>query len=256
MPAYIGLTGIIGVVVCLILLIIACLKKKSKKKSLIGILIFFVVFIVGVAITPTSTPVSQNKERNSIVSDSSVEVTKKSEQTSTKNETASTTVAKSTATSKSIKNSDTEGIIPDLNTTDIRMNLEVWNIPLKNPSAGEETEDFYYQSSTIDSDTGANLSYFIVSDGAYYTKCVTFSVTNLEAVSKDEFLGVASGYLGFCATVPYSNSEPAKAKKWVEDNIAKCNVAGKIKTLKIGGAEFSLFGNDNGSRILEINPVK
>lgn len=88
-----------------------------------------------------------------------------------------------------------------------------------------------------------------------------FSTLNLSAISEEHFHGVAAGYLGYCATVPFEGAEPKKCKQWIADNIAKCSEAGKTETLKIGSVEFSLYdtGNNALSRYKgckRINPLR
>ena len=60
----------------------------------------------------------------------------------------------------------------------------------------------------------------------------------------------------YCATIPFEGAEPERYKQWVEDNIAKCNEAGKVETLKVGNVEFSLYGTGNSARYLDIKSVK
>lgn len=55
MGIFIGMVGILGFLVCLALLVVALIKKNEKKKYLIGLGVTFAMFILGVAITPTSS---------------------------------------------------------------------------------------------------------------------------------------------------------------------------------------------------------
>jgi hypothetical protein len=56
--------------------------------------------------------------------------------------------------------------------------------------------------------------------------------------------------LGFIASLPYLNSNPQKAKKWVVDNISK-----KTK-IEINGVKFELIGNSKNIRTLLITLAK
>lgn len=54
MGMIIGLIGMFGFLVCLVLLIVALMKKGNKNKYLKGLGITFILFIVGIALTPGS----------------------------------------------------------------------------------------------------------------------------------------------------------------------------------------------------------
>ncbi|GEM_PF-6245214 len=57
-------------------------------------------------------------------------------------------------------------------------------------------------------------------------------------------------FLGFIATLPYTNSNPEQAKKWVEDNISK------NAKVDINGMTFEIFANKEKLRTLVITPTK
>lgn len=54
MGMIIGLIGMFGFLVCLVLLIVALIKKGNKNKYLKGLGITFVLFVVGILLTPDS----------------------------------------------------------------------------------------------------------------------------------------------------------------------------------------------------------
>lgn len=61
------------------------------------------------------------------------------------------------------------------------------------------------------------------------------------AVSLSELKSVATAYLGFVATLPYSGSQPDLAKKWVVDTIQSTNKPSKYMTRnKFGSVYFYL----------------
>ncbi len=67
MGMIIGLTGMFWFHISLVLLIISLIKKGKKKKHLIGLGISFIMFIVGLALTPTpETPTSEENSFNNV----------------------------------------------------------------------------------------------------------------------------------------------------------------------------------------------
>ncbi|GAQ25090.1 hypothetical protein [Tepidanaerobacter syntrophicus] len=278
-----GLTGMVGFVVCLVVFIISLIRKKSKKPSAIGMVVCFTLFFVGLALTPpapektavekepapiitestdfeseapsssvmpseTITPVSTADDSQSAESSSPSEPSKPFEPTEP-------TETQPTEVSETVFTLDDE-IIPGLKAADIKLNLVKWGLKEASSKKSEGSDDISYISSVVDSETGADLSYFIMTNSALNVKYATFSIINLAAISEEDFLNIATGYLGYCATVPFDGAEPEKSKQWIEDNIKKCNEAGKIETLNVGNVEFSLYGTGNSSRYLEIKPIK
>lgn len=61
---------------------------------------------------------------------------------------------------------------------------------------------------------------------------------------------VASAFLGYVATVPYTGAQPAQARRWVEDNIGRVDT-GKPAVMTIGAARFELVGPPT-ARFLQI----
>lgn len=281
-----GLTGMVGFVVCLVVFIISLIRKKSKKPSAIGMVVCFALFFVGLAMTPpapektavekepasiitesidfeneapsssvmpskTITPVSTADDSQSAESPSPSEPSEPSEPF----EPIEPTETQPTEVSEAVFTLDDE-IIPGLKAADIKLNLVKWGLKEASPKKSEGSDDISYISSVVDSETGADLSYFIMTNSALNVKYATFSIINLAAISEEDFLNIATGYLGYCATVPFDGAEPEKSKQWIEDNIKKCNEAGKIETLNVGNVEFSLYGTGNSSRYLEIKPIE
>lgn len=269
---FLGLTGMVGFAVCLVVFIISLVRKRSKKPSAIGMAVCVVLFFVGLALTPPYPDKPADEKAAPVVAESSADKEEAPASSGKTEEPVSTTVEEQTAEdSAPSEAAETKGepsetseaaidswgeAIPGLLATDIKLNLKDWGIKSKTPTTGAATGDFIHDSSAVDPDTGAELTYYIASDNVSHVKYATFSVLNLEAISEEDFLGVAGGYLGYCATVPFDGAEPEKSRKWVEDNVAKCNEAGKVETLKVGGVEFSLYGNASGVRFLDIKAVK
>ena len=68
--------------------------------------------------------------------------------------------------------------------------------------------------------------------------------------SKGKTNELAKPFLGFIATLPYENSDPEQAKKWVEENISKNS------TTNINGVTFEIIGTSKNLRTLLITPTK
>lgn len=81
MSVFIGLVGMVGFVVCLALLIVAFVRKKSEKKSVIGQVVCFVLFIIGIAMSsPISVPpTGESKDTAPIVAEGSAKTLDASE---------------------------------------------------------------------------------------------------------------------------------------------------------------------------------
>jgi hypothetical protein len=172
-----------------------------------------------------------------------------------------------TATDKGIDNNDIDNkttsssknddnLIKGSSVTTIKQNLMQWGFKDASPDSVESSTDIFYTCSTTNGNTGATLNYSIIATNSLEVKSATFTVTNTQGVSTKSFESVAAGYLGYCATMPYDSAQPEKVKKWVEGNISKATVTGKAFTLIVGDAQFSLYGNGSGSRMLEVKKVK
>jgi hypothetical protein len=59
----------------------------------------------------------------------------------------------------------------------------------------------------------------------------------VENTNQGDPIPVAKEFLGYLATLPYDGSDPAKAKKWVEDHV------GEVTETVIGGVRFELKGS-------------
>lgn len=266
---FLVLTGMVGFAVCLVVFLISLVRKKSKKPGAIGMALCLVLFIVGLAMTPPAPEGLVDEKAAPSVAESSDNDRESSASNSGPDEPVSTTAeeqsAGGSASSEPAEDAHSEtsepvlalgeDVIPGLIAADIKLNLVKWGLKEASPKRTDGSDEVSYSSSAIDSDTGAELAYFFVTDNALHVKYATFSSLNLSAISGERFRGVAAGYLGYCATVPFDGAEPEKCKQWVEDNIAKCNEAGKIEKTKIGNVEFSLYGTGNSARYLDIKAI-
>lgn len=105
---------------------------------------------------------------------------------------------------------------------DIVLSLEENGIP--KPKT-QSTDDGYSWSSFTN-----NYSYYIVSNKKHEVAYAEFMVLR----------GDGEDYLKYCATLPYKNSQPDKAKKWIEDNIGN-----EAKTI-ISDVVFELSNGKSG----------
>ncbi len=267
---FLGLMGMVGFAVCLVVFVISLVRKKSKKPGAIGMAMCLVLFVVGLAMTPPAPERSVGEKVTPSVAESSANKEESSASNSGPAEPVSTTAEEQSA-GGSASSEPAEGVhseasepvlalgedvIPGLIAADIKLNLVKWGLKEASPKRTDGSDEISYSSSAVDSDTGAELAYFFVTDNSLHAKYATFSTLNLSAISEERFQNVAAGYLGYCATVPFEGAEPKKCKQWIADNIAKCSEAGKTETLKIGSVEFSLYGTGNSARYLDIKAVK
>ena len=177
----------------------------------------------------------------------------------TKNSSSAVTTTENTTETTTVQTTDVttdSNAIPGSSATDIKLNLEKWNIPEASPEASSSFDGMTYSSSTIDSDTGAELRYYIAAANSFEIINATFTVTNTNAINKNDFLLLSKGFLSYCATTPYAAADSSKAKSWVEKNIALANKTGKIIKMVIGNVEFSMYGNENGVKYLEMTKSK
>lgn len=148
-------------------------------------------------------------------------------------------------------------VITGSNAADLKLSLEQWGLKdYKCTARTDGFEGYFYKCETSDPDTGAELTYFISTNEAFAVEGTTFSVSNMDMADSDSFLSVCQGYLGYCATMPYDVAQQAKAKSWVEENMASANTKGHVLSIVIGDAKFELFGISNTSRTLEISKAK
>jgi len=162
--------------------------------------------------------------------------------------------AKNTATAEGPEDEWGPGI-PGLAKPDVTINLE-------NRYGLEFGEDFHGADgmnstlgSGIDPIAGASLDcmiYWTLEGSEYRVPLVEFSC--IAPTNPDDINAIASAYLGYCATIPYTGADPAAAKAWIEENVAAASVQGQVFETVIGDARFTLYGVDQ-TRMLEIANV-
>lgn len=88
----------------------------------------------------------------------------------------------------------------------------------------------------------------------------SFDAVNLDRVDNATFLETAELYLGFCASLPYEQSNVEQVRAWVAENIGTVNRGEKTAAITIGDATFQLLGSDQdgscGARTLLISKAK
>lgn len=135
--------------------------------------------------------------------------------------------------------------------TDIRMGLTRFGLEeaaiAKAPEEAREVFAFSSSTSYQDTDLGVSYDYSLTMDSNFQIIGASFGVTNNSA-TKDNFVTIASLYLGFAATMPYEAASSTDAKSWVEENISSIPSENEISTI-IGDAKFELKGVDSGDGI-------
>lgn len=149
-----------------------------------------------------------------------------------------------------------EPAIPGLEPADIKVNLErTWKLRFTAPAPG--LEYIRHHGEAVDPDTGARLSCQIYGrtpvtvDWAVFTVDATGVAGRL---SGEVFNGLAAGFLGYAATVPYDGSEPQRAREWVQAHVKETNKPGGVLETQIGPVKFELSGGAY-LRILKVKPA-
>lgn len=156
----------------------------------------------------------------------------------------------STAPSKSAETlAPTEGVedargILGSHATDIRMGLTEFGLeeaPFS--SAPDDAKEVFAHSCTTsytDQILGVTYDYSLTLDSNFQVIGASFGIVNNSA-EEDMYQALAALYLGFCATMPYDESDTAAAKQFVLDNLYDINAKNRAE-LVIGDAKFELYG--------------
>jgi len=154
------------------------------------------------------------------------------------------------------ENDNGDVYIPGLTAADIKLNLEqTWGLEFTGPQMREELAQD--NGEVVDSDTGIILMCNIFESSPLHIQWVDFIIDAspvVGLVDVDTINALAEGYFGFCATIPYDNAEPEKAKQWAIDNVSKATKPGNVLSSQIGPASFEMFGTEY-IRTLRIKPV-
>lgn len=169
-----------------------------------------------------------------------------SSNTGSSSSSSSTATAGAASSETPAETTDTRGILGS-HGTDIRMGLSDFGLPEGDikPAPAEATAVYAFSSSSTYQDAaGFSLDYSLTMDSDFQIIGASFNATNTD-LSTDDFLSIATYYLGFSATMPYDAADAETAKAWVSDNISQA-VNGNSPSTAIGDAKFELFASECG----------
>ena len=93
-----------------------------------------------------------------------------------------------------------------------------------------------YCSNTRQVSADITMDYSIAKNRYYEVVSASFNYTDLNNNNLENVIDAASGYLSFCATMPYDTSDSDAARAFVEENIGS-----EDAELQIGDALFSIY---------------
>ena len=125
-------------------------------------------------------------------------------------------------------------IIPDMKAADVYINFQERGFTV-NKNIKNEGTDIYCELATPE------LKYVIVVTGCSPNKIISVEANTIDYSGNN--LESVKSFLGFVATLQYKNSEPEKARKWLEENINKDGA-----TTTIGGVTFSIHFKSKHSK--------
>ncbi len=97
---------------------------------------------------------------------------------------------------------------------------------------------------------GTDIEFVVEVQGTDPTRIRTVDATVLQYQAQPTD-AIAAEFLGFIATLPYDNADPARARDWVRSNIARSG-----SELVIASARFELTRADTGrAHILDVIAV-
>ncbi|NPV30686.1 MAG: hypothetical protein HPY58_13785 [Firmicutes bacterium] len=254
LAGFLALLGLAGVVVALVMLIVQSVSKRGWTKKRIWTVgtISLALFVIGVVMGVSSVPDGYEAGQQAARSDETVSISPASSpvpslptsEPAQKDQQPANSPKKEQNPSPTTDKTAEENFIPGLAAADIKLNLErTWGLKFSGPQIGQDlAED---SGEAVDPDTGVKLICNIFETSPLHIQWVDFvidasSVAGL--VSEKAINAVTEGYFGFCATLPYNESEPAKAKQWVSNNVRKATKAGNVISIQIGPAKFEMFG--------------
>lgn len=147
--------------------------------------------------------------------------------------------------------------IPGLEAANIKLNLQQdWGFEFTGLQPGDDISQD--NGRAVDLDTGLELVCNIFETSPFHVQWVDF-VVNASSVAgfakPDLVTDLAKVYFGYCATVPYDDAEPEKARQWVEENVDKATKAGNVLSTRIGSVQFDMFGTEY-FRTLRVKPIE
>ncbi len=260
------LLGMLGAAVALVMLAIRIILKRGWTKKRIWMVgaISLALFAVGMIIASPSAKEGYEAGQQAARSDGTASISPASSpvpspptsEPAQKDQQPATSPPKEQNPSPTMDKTAEENFIPGLAAADIKLNLErTWGLKFSGPQIGQDLAQD--SGEAVDPDTGVKLICNIFETSPLNIQWVDFivdasSVAGL--VSGNTINAVTEGYFGFCATLPYDESEPAKAKQWVSNNVRKATKAGNVISTQIGPAKFEMFGTTY-FRTLRVKPA-
>jgi len=259
MGALVGLLGLAGLGLAAAMLVVKAVLKKRWEYKKIGVLavVALALFVIGLVITPSTKEnfdVGREAGRKAATEADSGSLSQKagiSESTIEADD-----LTKEPDPEDSIPDDkNTSDTIPGLTAADIKLNLQqTWGLQFTGPRQGEDLAQDSGQ--TVDPDTGATLICNIFETSPLHIQWVDFVINASRVagiVDVDTINAVTEGYFSYCATLPYDNAEPEKAKEWVKNNVSKATKAGNVIKAQFGPATFQMFGTEY-FRTLRVTP--
>lgn len=143
-------------------------------------------------------------------------------------------------------------LIPGITAADVKQNLKKWGFKFAGPRPISGQSESLDEGKTVDPDTNAELSCTITEINPMKITYLTFR-TEIGSGNGENFSAITSGFLGYCATLPYDGAEPEKARSWVEQNVAKVLKPEDTLTNTFGNVEYTLSGTEF-AKILSLKP--
>ncbi|OPY64076.1 MAG: hypothetical protein A4E56_00130 [Pelotomaculum sp. PtaU1.Bin065] len=263
LAGFLTLLGVVGVVVSLVMMVVrSILKREWPKKKIwtagaISIALFIVGMVMGISSVPNGFEAGRQAAKEDVAAPASTTpapLPEKATQEQGKEQKQETNQGQVTQTNAEENNkpasvdAEKPKFIPGIAAADIKLNLEKWGLKFTGPRPlSEEVGGGYLDDGKVkDPDTGVDLSCTISAETPTKIKTAIFRVDGslmAGTISRDIFIAVTEGFLGYCATLPYDGAEPAKAKAWVEDNVEKIKIGQPISST-IGSVNYRLAGNE------------
>lgn len=152
--------------------------------------------------------------------------------------------------------------------TDLTTPLEEMGFPKHDVFPMDDDNVVVIPAVSYEDKSGLMLKYYLSyygTDSDYFGEIegAVFSIENVIDTEPAKFIELAKNYLGFCASMPYENSDQQKIVDWVKENMEAAGPGKDDKDINItiGDAKFTLSGYDfengiHGERTLRIEKVQ
>lgn len=126
------------------------------------------------------------------------------------------------------------GLIPGLYPADVKLNLEPRGFSCSTADKGE-----LYFSWTCTKDVDP-VKFIVIFYGRNLLTVDYLESVVLQSGEPDDI--IASDFLGFMATMPYSGAEPEAARTWVEETLPTIKENGDVRSAVFGTVPYQVFG--------------